>query len=107
MNYFVSNLSRKMRKQIRSIPEQVMEILTNCPWKGNVRELANLIERAVILSHGEELQVPMAELLVPCTASESALTGTFQEAEREVIIEALRAASGRIAETGELPHGLD
>jgi len=53
VNYFVSNLSRKMRKQIRSIPEQVMEILTNCPWKGNVRELANLIERAVILSHAK------------------------------------------------------
>ena len=64
MNYFVSKLSRRMRKQINSIPERVMEIVTNCPWKGNVRELANFIERAVILSRGEELEVPMAELSV-------------------------------------------
>ena len=39
-----------------------MEMLTNCPWKGNVRELANFIERAVILTRGEELEVPIAEL---------------------------------------------
>ncbi len=39
-----------------------MEALTNNAWKGNVRELANFIERAVILSRGEELEVPMDEL---------------------------------------------
>ena len=39
-----------------------MEMLTNCPWKGNVRELANFIERAVILTRGEELEVPITEL---------------------------------------------
>ena len=51
-----------MRKQIRSIPRHAMEVLTNCPWEGNVRELANFIERAVILTRGEKLQVPIAEL---------------------------------------------
>src|SRR5271169_5389616 len=50
VNYFVSKLSRRMRKNIRSIPRQAMDVLTNYPWKGNVRELANFIERAVILS---------------------------------------------------------
>ena len=39
-----------------------MEMLTNCPWKGNIRELANFIERAVILTRGEELEVPITEL---------------------------------------------
>jgi DNA-binding NtrC family response regulator len=39
-----------MRKNIKSFPRQVMEVLTNSPWKGNVRELATFIERAVILS---------------------------------------------------------
>src|SRR5271165_6061472 len=97
VNYFVSELSRRMRKQINSIPQRVMEIVTNCPWKGNVRELANFIERAVILSRGEELEVPMAELLVSNSRTVSAPACTFHEAEREVIIEALRAASGRIA----------
>src|SRR5271166_2003441 len=37
VNYFVSKLSRRMRKQIKSVPEPLMQMLTNCPWKGNVR----------------------------------------------------------------------
>jgi formate hydrogenlyase transcriptional activator len=100
VNYFVSELSRRMRKPIISIPQRVMEIVTNCPWKGNVRELANFIERAVILSRGEELEVPMAELLVSNSRTFSAPASTFHEAERDVIVEALRAASGRIAGDG-------
>jgi len=77
-----------------------MEILTNYTWKGNVRELAHFIERVVILSRGEELEVPLAELLVSYSPSDPAPVCTFQEAERKVIIEALRAASGRIAGNG-------
>ncbi len=100
VNFFVSELSRRMRKQINFIPQRVMEIVTNCPWKGNVRELANFIERAVILSRGEELEVPMTELLVSNSLTVSAPACTFHEAEREVIIEALRAASGRVAGDG-------
>ena len=100
VNYFVSKLSYKMRKEIRSVPKHVMEILTNHTWKGNVRELAHFIERAVILSRGEELEVPLAELQVSYSPSGPAPVGTFQEAERTVIIEALRASSGRIAGNG-------
>ena len=46
-----------------------MEALTNNAWPGNVRELANFIERAVILSPGEELKVPVGELLVSYSQS--------------------------------------
>jgi formate hydrogenlyase transcriptional activator len=99
--HFVSNLAQRMGKEIRFIPPYVMEFLTNAPWKGNVRELANFIERAVILTVGDELEVPIAELRIP---SEMFLvtrsTSTFQQAESTVIIEALKAASGRIAGKG-------
>ena len=101
VNYFVSKLAGRMRKQIRSVPRHAMEMLTNCPWKGNVRELANFIERAVILTRGEELEVPIAEL---GSSSEvvfsAASTSSFRQAECSVIVEALRAASGRIAGKG-------
>jgi len=100
VNYFASKLARRMRKQIKSVPQQVMEMLTNCPWKGNVRELANFIERAVILSQGEELEVPRAELLASYSRAVSIPACSFQEAERKVIIEAMRAASGRVAGSG-------
>ena len=59
VNYFVSKVSGRMGRQIKSIPKRAMEMLTNCPWKGNIRELANFIERAVILSRGDELDVPV------------------------------------------------
>lgn len=98
VNYFVSKLARRMRKEIKFIPHHAMEVLTNSPWRGNVRELANFIERAVIITPGIELEVPTAEL---CTASAAdvavAAQTTLREAESKVIIEALRPASGRIA----------
>jgi len=100
VNYFVSKLSKKMRKDIKSIPRQAMEVLTDYPWKGNVRELANFIERAVILSHGEELEVPIAEFQASHSCSISSPASTFHEAERKVILEALKAASGQISGHG-------
>jgi formate hydrogenlyase transcriptional activator len=100
VDYFVTELSARMKKQICSIPERVMNALTNCPWRGNVRELANFIERAVILTRGEELEAPMAELMVAHSAEVAASSGTFQEAERTVIINALRASAGKVAGDG-------
>ncbi len=101
VNYFVSKVAGRMRRQINSIPKRAMEMLTNSTWKGNIRELANFIERAVILTRGEELEVPLDEL----TASSETIVAvgrpsTFRQAESSVIIGALRAASGRIAGKG-------
>ena len=101
VNFFVSKFSARMRKQIRSISRQALDLLTNCPWKGNVRELANFIERAVIVTRGEELQAPVA--MLP-TSSDTVMAvsspSTFRQAESSVIIDALRAAAGRIAGKG-------
>src|ERR1700758_599295 len=101
VNFFVSNLSQRMRKQITSVSRQTMDVLTNHSWRGNVRELANFIERAVIVTRGEELEVPAA--MLP-TASETVVAvsspSSFRQAESSVIIDALRAAAGRIAGRG-------
>ncbi len=101
VNHFVSKLAPRMGKRIRTVPPHAMEVLTNNAWKGNVRELANFIERAVILTRGAELELPIAEFrpaLELGVASSS--TSTFRQAESSVIIDALRAASGRIAGKG-------
>ena len=101
VNYFVSKLSQRMRKQITSVSRQTMDVLTNHSWRGNVRELANFIERAVIVTRGEELEVPAA--IFP-TAAETVVAvsspSSFRQAESSVIIDALRAAAGRIAGRG-------
>ena len=101
VNFFVSKFAARMRKQIISISRQDLDMLTNCPWKGNIRELANFIERAVIVTRGEELEVPIAALpnsaeVVVAVSSPS----SFRQAESNVIIDALRSAAGRIAGKG-------
>ncbi|MFZ0863461.1 MAG: sigma 54-interacting transcriptional regulator [Candidatus Sulfotelmatobacter sp.] len=101
VSFFVSKFSTRMRKQIKSIKTQAMEMLTNCPWNGNVRELANFIERAVIMTQGQQLEVPMAAL--PTSSDTVVAVGsnsTFRQAESSAIIEALRATAGRIAGKG-------
>jgi DNA-binding NtrC family response regulator len=97
VNYFVSKLSRRMGKKIKSIPSHSMEVLAYASWPGNVRELQNFIERAVILTQGDELYVPIAELKSAMSAPLTDSVSTFHEAERQAILDALKAASGRIA----------
>ena len=99
VTFFVSKLSRKMQKSIQSIPRDAMEALTNAPWPGNIRELENFIERAVILTQGSDLRVPLKELRRASVASTTS-GSTFEEAERQAIIEALHAASGKISGLG-------
>ena len=99
VNYFVSKLSRQMGRQIKTIPPRTMELLTNHPWRGNVRELANFLERAVVLSQGEELKVPAGEFIASESPNITPIS-TFQQAERNVIMDALKAASGRVAGRG-------
>jgi formate hydrogenlyase transcriptional activator len=99
VHYFVSRLSGRMQKRIKSIPKPAMDALTNAAWPGNVRELENFIERAVILTQGDELNVPLTELKKSSVQYASPVT-TFQEAERQAIIDALKAASGRISGPG-------
>jgi formate hydrogenlyase transcriptional activator len=101
VNYFVSKLSPRMGKRIKSISLDAMEMLTNNPWKGNIRELANFIERAVICTRGEQLEVPIAELRPSVEMSYTPTAqSSFRRAECGVIIDALKAASGRIAGKG-------
>jgi formate hydrogenlyase transcriptional activator len=101
VNYFVSKIAGRMRKQIESVPQRVMESLVNAPWKGNVRELENFVERAVILSRGDELELPVTELEHTCEVLPSpGLAPTFRQAESSAIIDALKAASGRLSGKG-------
>jgi len=99
VHFFVARLSRQMQKQIKSIPKSAMDALTNAPWRGNVRELENFIERTVILSQGHELKVPIAELNKSSTRN-AGPSSTFEEAERQAIIDALATSSGRISGLG-------
>ena len=100
VHYFVLRASRPMQKRIRSVPKQAMQALMNADWPGNIRELENFVERCVILTQGDELNVPPAELKKSVSRAVPPGASTFEQAERQVIIDALKAASGRISGKG-------
>jgi len=62
--HFTQRFARRMGRRIESIPAPVMDALVSYPWPGNVREMQNIIERAVILSPGRSLRVPLGDLTV-------------------------------------------
>src|ERR1700704_2351757 len=68
VRFFVQKFARQMQKQIDTIPAAAMKTLTNWEWPGNIRELENFVERAVILTRGKSLEVPVAELNKPTVA---------------------------------------
>jgi len=93
VRYFVQQYARRMNRRITSIPTESMNALARYHWPGNIRELQNFIERAVILSTGSALQVPVRELKRgPVGAS----VVTLEAAEREAIQRALHDAGGKV-----------
>jgi formate hydrogenlyase transcriptional activator len=88
VRYFVQQVARRMGKRIETIHSETMEQLVRYAWPGNIRELQNIIERAVILSSGSVLKVPLGELSAsPETPGKT--PQTMEEAERRHIMQAL------------------
>jgi formate hydrogenlyase transcriptional activator len=99
VRHFVTNHSRRMGKNITSIPNETMQALCRWPWPGNIRELENFLERAVILTRGSELYVPLAELETKVAEEEEELermNPTLQAAEREHILRVLHETKGQV-----------
>ena len=118
VSYFAQKLAKQMQKEIESVPSAVMKGLTAWEWPGNIRELENFIERAVILTRGKALEVPLTELRK--TKTETATDGAvinkkrlarkasssqpdinpaaedYERKQREEIIQALTVCKGRI-----------
>jgi formate hydrogenlyase transcriptional activator len=65
VSYFVQKFAKQMQKRIEGIPAAVMKGLAAWDWPGNIRELENFIERAVLLTRGKSLDAPLAELRKP------------------------------------------
>jgi transcriptional regulator with GAF, ATPase, and Fis domain len=90
--HFTKKYAAKMDRQIDKIPSETMSALVAWHWPGNIRELENFIERAVILSRGPNLRAPLAEIRQD--ALESAGSATLEQVEREHVIRVLRESGG-------------
>ncbi len=111
VRHFVQQYARRMNRAIDTIPSETMQVLIDYDWPGNIRELQNLMERAVILSPGPVLKVPLAGLQNRAARGESlnkasfpngssnkidtlaAGIGTLEDAERRHITGALNATN--------------
>lgn len=95
VRYFTQKYSRRMEKQIETIPSAAMKKLTGWQWPGNIRELENFIERSVILTHGAALQIPISEL--GSTAKGVSIQDGRRADERAQILRILKESNGRVA----------
>jgi len=121
IRYFAQKYSLRLNKKIASIASGAMDTLSRYSWPGNIRELENFVERAVILSRGNELELPIAELRLrdghvsanddrrskdrrthrqkspqPNQSASEPGTMTLEEAERDHILQVLRAADWQV-----------
>jgi len=97
VRYFTQKYARRMEKQIDSIPTVAMKKLAAWHWPGNIRELENFIERAVILTRSPALQLPVSEIGNNTNGTAPPVPGSRQAGERDEIVRALKDARGRVA----------
>ncbi len=109
VRHFAQQFSRRMNKMIETIPSATMDALCRYHWPGNIRELQNVIERAVIVSTGPALNVDVADLKFskvghPVEQSDSsgsakngALDDVLEQSERQQIIKALEQSNWVVA----------
>jgi formate hydrogenlyase transcriptional activator len=90
--HFTKKYAAKMNRQIDNIPSETMRALVSWNWPGNIRELENFIERAVILSRGPSLRAPLAEIRQE--AQEPGGGATLEQVEREHVVRVLRECGG-------------
>ena len=93
VRHFVQQFARRMNKSIDTIPSETMNVLVRYEWPGNIRELQNLLERAVILSAGPVLKVPLADLQTQPMSPAAGKQETLEEAERRTILDALQRSN--------------
>jgi formate hydrogenlyase transcriptional activator len=94
VRYFTQKYSRRMEKQIDSIPTAAMKKLAAWHWPGNIRELENFIERSVILTHTSALQLPLGE--IGSAGKTLSVTGSREAHDRDEIMRILKETKGRV-----------
>jgi formate hydrogenlyase transcriptional activator len=96
VDYFVRKLSARLNRSIDLIPDEVMDVLKAHDWPGNIRELQNFIERAVVFSPESVLRLPLTDLRQMTKQSSESVSRTLADAEREHILDVLKQTDGLI-----------
>jgi len=109
VRHFTQQFSRRMKKVMETIPSAAMDALSRYHWPGNIRELQNVIERAVIISAGPALSVDVADLkfpkgsrseeraAAPHSTTNGGLHSLLEETERQHILQTLKQCNWVVA----------
>ena len=99
VEYFVKRYAAKARKPISKIAKKTLELCLSYHWPGNIRELQNIVERAVILCNGDTFSIERAWLSSHAVGRPEwgALASTLKSFEKEIIEKALADSNGRVA----------
>jgi formate hydrogenlyase transcriptional activator len=89
VRHYVEKYGARMSKPISRMSNDAMDVLKRYPWPGNIRELQNFIERAVILTRGDVLELPQ----LPSVMLTREAPATLREAERHHLVKALQATN--------------
>ncbi len=99
VKHFVRKWCTKIGKGIETIPQQTLAAMVSYSWPGNIRELANVIERAVILSQGPNLELGDWSLQAVGPSGPTPVA-TLDEAQRAHIVEVLQLTGGKVSGEG-------
>ena len=106
VNFFINQFNRKIGRNVRSVDPATMKALQNHSWPGNIRELSNVIERAVINTEGSVLQLA-DKLESPSEPGDHLMnTKSFEELEREIILQRLKQTNWKISGPGGAANSL-
>ena len=100
VDLFVSRFAEKYHREVQGVDEKGLQLLQNCVWKGNIRELQNCIEKAVILSegpviHAKDLQINPSDLVEGARNEEQ--SESLEDAEEQVIRKAMKQYNGNLS----------
>jgi formate hydrogenlyase transcriptional activator len=93
VRHFANKYAQRMGKHIVSIPKATMDALSRYSWPGNIRELQNLMERAVLLSPGTQLRVPLTDIVAPLAVNDDGQSSALEQVERQMIVRALQESN--------------
>ena len=97
VRHLVARHAQRLKRPIHTIPSSVMDALMQWDWPGNIRELDNVLERAVILSDNGALPATVPGLARRAPPVAATTPTRLSEIERDAILSALRSASGVVS----------
>jgi transcriptional regulator with PAS, ATPase and Fis domain len=99
--YFLSKYAQSMNKNVVGFAPQAMEMFTGYDWPGNIREVRNVVERAMVVAQGSQIQVDDISFPFPSQAAPSG-GASLEDVERDQILKILNQTKGNIAQAAEI-----